>query len=169
MGSVLLRDMCRNPSCYREGKPTFYGWLCEEHEKEAAMENQRKQTNALPNDFMQQAIGNKLAKAFEQKNSDDVNHPSHYNSGGIEVIDAIEAWELDRNFRLANVVKYVARHAKKSEDLDVQIKDLEKARFYLDREIKLRKEKLYGNKVVENVCRDGSKSCETLQATRESS
>ena len=37
--------------------------------------------------------------------SDPVHNPSHYKSGGIEVIDVIEAFEL--NFRLANVIKYV--------------------------------------------------------------
>ena len=36
-----------------------------------------------------------------------VNHPKHYNVGKIEVIDAIQDWELD--FCLGNVVKYIAR------------------------------------------------------------
>ena len=34
-----------------------------------------------------------------------VNHPSHYNSGKIEVIEALEDWNL--NFCLANTVKYI--------------------------------------------------------------
>lgn len=38
--------------------------------------------------------------------SDAVDHPSHYNSGKIEVIDAIEDWNL--GFHLGNVVKYIA-------------------------------------------------------------
>jgi hypothetical protein len=59
-----------------------------------------------------------------------VNHPSHYNQGKIEVIDAIEDWGLD--FNAGNVVKYVARHQHKAEPL----KDLKKARWYLDRIIK---------------------------------
>lgn len=58
-----------------------------------------------------------------------VNHPKHYTQGSIEVIDAIEAWQL--NFRLANVVKYVARADHKNNKLE----DLKKARWYLDREI----------------------------------
>ena len=58
-----------------------------------------------------------------------VDHPSHYIFGPIEVIDAIEAWEL--GFHLGNVVKYVARAAHKGE----QLADLKKARWYLDREI----------------------------------
>lgn len=60
---------------------------------------------------------------------DSVNNPKHYTQGGIEVIDAIEAWNL--NFRLANVVKYVARSDHKNNKLE----DLKKARWYLDREI----------------------------------
>jgi len=61
--------------------------------------------------------------------SDPINHPSHYTFGGIEVIDAIEAWGL--GFRLANVVKYVARSDHKGNKLQ----DLRKAAWYLAREI----------------------------------
>lgn len=62
--------------------------------------------------------------------SDVVNHPSHYTYGGIEVIDALEAWDLP--FHLANVVKYAARCRHKGKPLE----DLKKARWYLDRYIK---------------------------------
>ena len=61
--------------------------------------------------------------------SDPVNHPSHYTYGGVEVIDALEAWDLP--FHLANVVKYVARCHYKGHALQ----DLRKARWYLDRYI----------------------------------
>ena len=69
-----------------------------------------------------------------------VEHPVHYNSGKIEVIDAIEDWKL--NFNRGNVVKYVARAGKKSDEIE----DLKKAEFYIKREIeqisrKLEKEK----------------------------
>jgi hypothetical protein len=66
--------------------------------------------------------------------ADPVNHPPHYKAGGIEVIDFIEAKDL--NFRLANVVKYVSRAGKKDSD---PVQDLEKALFYLKREIDARK------------------------------
>jgi len=65
---------------------------------------------------------------------DPVNHPPHYRDGGIEVIDFIEAKDL--NFRLANVVKYVSRAGKKNSD---PVQDLEKAAWYLKREIDARK------------------------------
>lgn len=67
--------------------------------------------------------------------SDPVNHPPHYKSGGIETIDFIEAKDL--NYRLGNVVKYVSRAGKKDSD---PIQDLEKAAWYLQREINARKE-----------------------------
>lgn len=62
---------------------------------------------------------------------DPVNRPTHYTSGPIEVIDAIESWEL--GFHLGNVVKYVARAGKK--DPAKITEDLLKARWYLDRKI----------------------------------
>jgi transposase-like protein len=65
---------------------------------------------------------------------DPVNHPPHYKAGGIETIDFIEAKDL--NYRLGNVVKYVSRAGKKDSD---PIQDLEKAAWYLQREIAARK------------------------------
>lgn len=69
------------------------------------------------------------------KGIDAVNHPPHYRAGGIETIDFIEAKDL--NYRLGNVVKYVSRAGKKLGADPVQ--DLEKAAFYLKREIEARK------------------------------
>lgn len=63
-----------------------------------------------------------------------VNHPLYYKTGGIEAIDAIEAWGL--GFHLGNVVKYIARAGRKTAD---GLQDLRKAAWYLDREIKRRK------------------------------
>lgn len=60
-----------------------------------------------------------------------VNHPSHYNQGKIEVIDFIEDQKL--GFNLGNTVKYVSRAGKKNPDKAVE--DLEKAAWYLNREI----------------------------------
>jgi hypothetical protein len=68
-----------------------------------------------------------------------VNHPPHYRKDtGFEAIDVIEAWDL--NFNLGNTVKYISRNGKK--DPDEYILDLEKARWYIDREIKNRKQAL---------------------------
>lgn len=58
-----------------------------------------------------------------------VNNPPHYGEGTYQVINVIEAWEL--NYRLGNVVKYVARAHRKGH----QLEDLKKAAWYLQREI----------------------------------
>jgi len=78
--------------------------------------------------------------------SDPVHNPSHYKSGGIEVIDVIEAFEL--NYRLGNVIKYVLRAGRK----DDLLQDLEKAAWYLDREI----DKLYEQAEAEEVAADAA-------------
>lgn len=63
------------------------------------------------------------------KQTDIINSPKHYTSGKFEVIDVIEDWKL--NFRLANAVKYIARHKHKGKPVE----DLKKALWYLQREI----------------------------------
>lgn len=65
------------------------------------------------------------------KAHDPVNHPSHYCRGGIEVLDAIEAWELD--YHRGNSIKYIARAGYK--DPSKEVEDLKKARFYLVRKV----------------------------------
>ena len=67
--------------------------------------------------------------------ADPVNHPPHYTAGGIETLDFIEAKDL--NYRLGNVIKYISRAGKKVDGDPIQ--DLEKAAFYLNREIIIRK------------------------------
>lgn len=62
--------------------------------------------------------------------TDPVNHPAHYIANGMEAIDVIEAFFHD-NAYLANVFKYTARAGKKNDYLE----DLQKAQFYLNREI----------------------------------
>ena len=63
-----------------------------------------------------------------------VNHPPHYGGDTIyEAIKVIEARNL--GFCFGNTVKYVSRAGKKGERLADLIEDLEKARWYLDREI----------------------------------
>lgn len=64
--------------------------------------------------------------------TDNVNHPTHYADGwsrGAEVIDITE----NLNFNRGNAVKYIARAGKKSAILEVE--DLQKAAWYLSREI----------------------------------
>lgn len=63
--------------------------------------------------------------------NDSVNHPSHYTDGKIEVMDFIEDKQL--NFARGNVIKYVSRAGKK--DPNKELEDLNKAMWYLKREI----------------------------------
>lgn len=61
--------------------------------------------------------------------AESVNHPAHYKAGGLEAIDVIEAFGL--GFCLGNAVKYILRAGRKGD----AVEDLQKARWYLDREI----------------------------------
>ncbi|NJM54526.1 MAG: DUF3310 domain-containing protein [Verrucomicrobiae bacterium] len=73
----------------------------------------------------------KKAQPKTTKSHDTVNHPAHYNTGKIEVIDFIEDQKLP--YHLGNCVKYIARAGKK--DPKKIREDLQKARWYLDRYI----------------------------------
>jgi len=66
-----------------------------------------------------------------------VSHPPHYNQGKIEVIEFIEDQGLGDGFCLGNAIKYIARAGKK--DPEKTIEDLEKARWYLSRQIEILK------------------------------
>lgn len=59
--------------------------------------------------------------------AESVNSPGHYNTGRIEVIDAIDDWQL--GFYEGNIIKYVARARHKGRELE----DLKKAQWYLNR------------------------------------
>ena len=69
------------------------------------------------------------------ENKEMVNHPDHYGgaTNQYEVVKVCEAWGLDMDAYLFNVVKYVARAGKK--DANKEVEDLKKAMFYLNRKI----------------------------------
>lgn len=78
---------------------------------------------------------NKLADNVTKLNNslkDNVNHPSHYNDGKIEVIEFIEDKKL--GFCLGNAIKYIARAGKK--DKSKEAEDIKKAIWYLNRYLK---------------------------------
>jgi len=66
-------------------------------------------------------------------------NPQHYQNrnDNLQVIDVIEQFNL--NFHRGNVVKYAIRAGRKDEqgyeNLEKAIEDLEKAKWYLDRQI----------------------------------
>ncbi|ARJ43282.1 hypothetical protein B1H58_15400 [Pantoea alhagi] len=64
--------------------------------------------------------------------TDNVNHPSHYTTGGIECIDAMKASmtsEAFLGYLKGNIQKYLWRYEKKLAPAE----DLKKARWYLDK------------------------------------
>lgn len=76
-----------------------------------------------------------IAEAVEENSEDvkpdPVNRPSHYTSGGIECIDAMQAAfgvEAVKDFCLCNAFKYLWRHRSKN-----GVEDLKKCRWYLNR------------------------------------
>lgn len=70
------------------------------------------------------------------ESNDEVNKAAHYNRGGIECIKAIEASmspEEYQGFLKGQVLKYVWRYQHKG----TPVKDLKKARYYLDELIRV--------------------------------
>mgnify|MGYP001566805775 CR=1 FL=1 len=84
--------------------------------KEATIKIKRQKPAAPPKDKPQQ--------------SDTINHPPHYTTGKIEVIDFIADQEL--GYLDGNIIKYVARYRHKGNPVE----DLKKAQWYLERLIK---------------------------------
>ena len=72
-----------------------------------------------------------MKRKFAELQSDMVNSPPHYNSSGIECLDAIEAatGEGYQHYLQGNILKYLWRYRYKGKPVE----DLQKARFYLDR------------------------------------
>jgi hypothetical protein len=63
-----------------------------------------------------------------------VNHPAHYGGNVLhETWKCLNAWGLEGDALLWNVVKYISRSGKKGPRLD----DLRKAKWYLDKRIEL--------------------------------
>ena len=68
---------------------------------------------------------------------DMVNHPPHYNDGGVECIDAIQAAmtkEAFQGYLKGNVIKYLWRYEAKG-----GTQDLDKANWYLTKLREIRK------------------------------
>jgi hypothetical protein len=67
--------------------------------------------------------------------NDNVNHPSHYETGSFECIDVMletQGKEAVKNFCLCNAFKYIYRHNNKN-----GLEDIKKAKWYIDKYIEL--------------------------------
>lgn len=132
----LFTQYCIRVKEWRKKNDPHYSPLLEKaaiKAKKAFIELKPNDANVAPGT---QFVSSGMVSVGEYKQPEQVNHPSHY--GGkdnpYEVIKVIESWEL--NFNLGNTVKYIGRAGKKGNTLT----DLEKAAFYLNREIeKLKK------------------------------
>lgn len=86
---------------------------------------------ALPPRPLSAESENDIAESY-RASSERVDHPSHYHAdSGREVIDIIEAWQL--NFNRGNALKYLARAGHK--DPAREAEDLRKALWYIKREL----------------------------------
>ena len=102
----------------------YFDTLPLSNRKSEDYENENKYTKAAKN----------LRAVFGNKQSN-VNHPSHYNKGKIEVIEIMEELPSEYGVKtaicLGNVIKYVFRAPFKN-----GVEDLRKAKWYLERAIK---------------------------------
>ena len=70
-----------------------------------------------------------------EKEHENVNHPSHYETGKFECIDVMietQGIEETKNFCVCNAFKYIYRHNMKNGE-----EDLRKAKWYLDKYMEL--------------------------------
>ena len=104
----------------------------EEDKKSAISEIETAMCNAM------QLLKCLIDRNYKEQKTDNVNHPSHYNShpSGIECIEIAR----HHNFNIGNTIKYLWRAGLKSEegmeDTDKQVEDLNKAIWYIQDEIK---------------------------------
>jgi hypothetical protein len=74
--------------------------------------------------------------------NDPVHHPSHYETGKFECIDVMEealGRDAVEGFCICNAFKYIYRNKRKN-----GTEDLEKAKWYLDKLIDMKKEDMEG-------------------------
>ena len=91
-----------------------------------APRSRKRNVNSLNSESIAPGSSNDSADVIQ----DPINHPTHYTShpSNVECITVVE-W---MSFNLGNAVKYIWRAGFKG----YQIEDLQKARWYVDREIK---------------------------------
>ena len=92
-------------------------------------------TNVMYEDYLKRVDSNPNEKRKAAIIPGNTLRPSHYGGANstYEVFNVLEAWGLDKDFYLGNVIKYLARAGKK--DATKELEDLEKAEVYLKRRI----------------------------------
>jgi hypothetical protein len=98
------------------------------HQRDVFLHKQPPLTDSIAR--QSRLLGDILKESIERNSRDMVNHPPHYTQhpSGVECIQVTE----HMNFCMGNAVKYIWRAGLKSSN---PIQDLQKAVFYLNREI----------------------------------
>jgi hypothetical protein len=112
---VRALQICQR--CREAGWPKAY---CELHGK--MLDQVKVKLQTYPVGYMEVDI---------EEKSNSVDHPNHYGGkdNAYEAIKVIEAWKL--GFNLGNTLKYICR----ADNKNSKVENLQKARWYLDREI----------------------------------
>ena len=77
--------------------------------------------------------------AYNAITGDNVNHPSHYETGKFECFDVMREVLGDdsvKDFCIANTFKYIYRHKRKN-----GVEDIKKAKWYIDKYLELEENK----------------------------
>lgn len=80
-----------------------------------------------------------ISRKCKKEENDNVNHPSHYETGKYQCIDVIEetqGTEAVKDFCICNAFKYIYRHRHKN-----GLEDVKKAAWYLNKYIELSEKK----------------------------
>lgn len=117
-----LREHCMGKSCVRDDCPLFdrdtpYGCF----------------DAAVPDDMLNEHY--ELVFGKTEATKDNVNHPTHYETGKFECIDVMietQGIEAVKHFCMCNAFKYIYRHGNKN-----GIEDVKKAIWYLNKYIEL--------------------------------
>ena len=95
-----------------------------------------KSANLSDGDYVASSV-DEMIHDMVKDSPDMVNHPPHYKSGGMEVIDIIDAFTEDSNsYYVGNIIKYALRYRNKN-----GLEDLKKAQWYLNRLIEKEEKK----------------------------
>jgi plasmid maintenance system antidote protein VapI len=132
-GDNAQPEVINNAEAADKMEPEEYPNLTEAFEKaQEVMTNASEEVNVLLETMPFEKVVEKLHTELNEA----VNHPSHYTTGNIEVIDYLQdklPAEMFEGFCVGNSLKYLSRYRYKG-GLD----DLKKARWYLDRIIKIK-------------------------------
>ncbi len=97
------------------------------------MNDKLKSISGAISDIVQLVLSEE--KSDSTSTNDNINHPSHYETGNYECIDVMietQGKEAVMDFCVCNAFKYIYRHNNKN-----GVEDVKKAKWYLDKYIEL--------------------------------